>query len=100
MFFWRLLSITLLIIGLFLFLQSLLLQNINFFYSALALYGFASVIWLTIKKLYINFSMPKNPKSNTSYSNWILYDDIFSFIELLLSLPKILFLFLIHTIYD
>lgn len=100
MFYWRLISITLLIIGLFLFAQSLILQNLTLFYFSLASYGLASLIWLTIEKLYVNFSMPKNPKSNTANNHRWLYDDIFTFIDLVLSLPKIIFLFLIRMIYD
>lgn len=96
---WRFLSVTLLIVGVFLFVQSLIGQNIRLFYFALVCYAVASVIWLTVEKLYVNFSMPKNPKSNTSNKNWWLYDDMFSFIDLVLSLPKIIFLFLIHAIY-
>lgn len=101
MFYWRLLSITFLIIGLFLFVQSLLLQNLTLFYFSLASYGLASLIWLTIEKLYVNFSMPKNP--NEESSNWLNsfgYFDWFDFLDIILSLPKIIFLFLIHAIYN
>lgn len=101
MFYWRLLTITLLIIGLFLFVQSLVLQNINLFYFAVGFYSLASLIWLTIEKLYVNFSMPKNPKEESS--NWLNsfgYFDWFDFLDIILSLPKIIFLFLIHAIYN
>lgn len=102
MFFWRLTSVIFLIIGLFLFIESLLMQNISFFYWAMAFYSVASLIWLTIQQLYVDFSMPRNPKNDTDnwYIGWIDGFDILEFIGIILSLPKIIFLFLIHAIYS
>ena len=54
MFFWRLISLVCLIIALFLFIQSLLLQDIRFFYGAIAFYSVASLVWLTIKNLVVS----------------------------------------------
>lgn len=101
MFYWRLLSITLLIIGLFLFGKSLIEQNLTLFYFSFASYGLASVIWLTIEKLYTNFRMPKNPQNNrNTVSSYLDNSDIFIFIDMVLSFPKSLFLLLIHAIYN
>lgn len=100
MFFWRLTSVIFLIIGLFLFVQSLLAQNITFFYFAFASYGVASLIWLAIDKLYTDFSMPKSTQLNSTNNTGWLYDDVFSILEIVLNLPKIIFLFLIHAIYN
>lgn len=99
MFFWRLLSITFLIIGLFLFVQSLILQNITFFYFAIGFYCLASLIWLTIQKLYVEPFTYKKPLNQTQSSfNWL--SDIANMMDFILSLPKIVFLFLIRIFYN
>ncbi len=102
MFFWRLISLVCLIIALFLFIQSLLLQDIRFFYGAIAFYSVASLVWLTIKNLYVDFCMPKNPKNNTDGLNsGLLFGfEIIDFFDIILSLPKIIFLFFIRAIYN
>lgn len=102
MFFWRFISLVCLVIALFLFIQSLILQDIHFFYGAMAFYSVASLVWLMIKNLYVDFCMPKNPKSNTDGLNSGLFFgfDVIDFFDSILGLPNIIFLFFMRAIYN